>query len=197
MQMCDTGFTNVLFICFFRPQFLVAVDNCLPASLLNVSVHRAFGRPVLLLAVLTSYIVVACDYLLWSPLITWSPHFHLKLRTIPTTSSLLRGSFLTAAFVALSLHTIHSILRSAFRWEFCSTFFTYSASDMFWRRIVVPGIGMIPWSIFLFLVFGICGPVQSLDNYWNYSAAIRALLGPCTCRLVYSEFWCQVTSDVS
>ena len=43
--------------------------------------------------------------------------------------------------------------RSIFRWQVRNTFFPFSASDLFWRPITGPGISMIPWSLFLFLVF--------------------------------------------
>jgi hypothetical protein len=64
---------RMLYVSTLSLRFLAARDHCPPATILNVSAHRVFGRPILLLPVLTSHTDVARGHLLWSILATWSP----------------------------------------------------------------------------------------------------------------------------
>jgi hypothetical protein len=61
------------------PRFWAFRDHCPPSATLNVSAHRMFGRPVLLLPILTSHIDAACTQPRWSILATWRSHLHFRL----------------------------------------------------------------------------------------------------------------------
>lgn len=93
-------------------QFLVASDNCPPATLLKASVHLVFSRPVFL-PVLTSHTDVACAHLRYSIPATWPPHFHLRLRATATMSFMLVFFIFQHSAFCLSIqHEVFSVQSS-------------------------------------------------------------------------------------
>jgi hypothetical protein len=115
--------------CLFDRLWFLAIHNHYPpATLLNVSVHRVFRLPVLLLPILTSHTHVVWVHLHQSTLATQPPHSHLRLKATATMSFVLVLS-LTSAFFTQSLHTTCSFLCSIFYWQLWSIF-SFSMSDI-------------------------------------------------------------------
>ena len=91
-------------------QFLAAVNDGLLSSVLNVSGHRAVGRPVLLLPVFAFYIDVTCAYLRWSFLVTRPSYFYLRLRSVlaevSSYFSFCQSLFFFKRFIAKKVYTV-------------------------------------------------------------------------------------------
>ena len=137
---------------------LLAIRDRFPhTTLLNVSAHRFFGCPVLLLPVPTPRVGVACAHLRWSIRTTWPPHFHLRqpMPWCPSCwfSALLRHS-------SFALHTNFSILRSIFRWQVWTIICSFTWSDRVWAPY--NRTGNSPGFHDGFLV----------SRFWNLSASI-------------------------
>ena len=90
------------------------------------------GRPILLSSILSYYIHAACAFLCWPILVTWPPHFHIRLSA---TAAIAFVSGL-CLFQHLSLcWSYNSALRSIFRSQVRSIFFSFYGNYHVWVAV--------------------------------------------------------------
>jgi len=109
--------------------FSSAHDHFPPATFLNLTAHQVFGSPVLLLPILTSHTDVACPHLRWYILVTFPPHFHLRMSHCQNVLHVDRPLYFTIRRCISPFNL--RIPRFIFRWQVWSGLFSFYVSDRF------------------------------------------------------------------
>lgn len=143
----------------FAPEFWLFLTTVLLLTLLNVSAHRFFGRPALLLPLPTPHVSAACAHLRWSVTTHGLPISTSDCEPLPRCPSCWLSALLQYSSLGRSIQlSVLSVPSSADMFGLSSVPSPWAT--MFGRRIIWPGISHNYRTTFVW-------------RFWNLSAGYK------------------------